>query len=249
MKNKNYAIFIPARYNSSRFPGKPLVKIRGVEMLMRVFRECNKAAPDKTFVLSDSNKIYDFCEKKNIPYFKTSSKCKTGTDRIIEISNKIKLDFFINVQGDEPLIRAKDIISFIKKSIKLNDYICIGKSSINLENYKNKNVPKIVTNKKNELLYISRASIPSRKDKYPLKKFGQVNLYSYPIKFLQKKMYNVKTELEKEEDIEILRFLEHGLKIKVLTINSNNHPVDIPSDVRKVEKIIKDNEKNNYKKI
>ena len=238
-KNVSFSIFIPARFNSTRFPGKPLVKILGQEMLLRVFNACNQALPKRVFVLSDSDKIYNFCEKNKIPYFKTSQKCRTGTDRIIEISKKIKLDFYINVQGDEPLINSKDIISFIRKSIKFKNFICIGKSSINYDNYQNNNIPKIVTNKKNELVYISRASIPASKINNNIKKYGQVNLYCYPIKFLKNKLYNKKTPLEKIEDIEILRFLEHNFKIKVLLVNSNNHPVDIPSDVMKVEKLIK----------
>ena len=108
----------------------------------------------------------------------------------------------------------------------------------------NKNIPKIVTNKKDELLYISRSLVPASKVKRNYEIYGQVNVYSYPKKLLINKIFNKKTKNEEIEDFEILRFLEHGFKVKVIKLNSNNHPVDVLSDIRTVENILKKKELN-----
>ena len=235
---KKFAIFIPARYKSSRFPGKPLAKINKKEMLLWVYEKCNKTYPEKVFVLTDDTRITKFCIMKKIPYYLTSKKCKTGTDRIIEISKKLKLDYYINVQGDEPLIEPKNIKKFVRNSLKLKT-ISIAKSEIDNKSYLNRNIPKIVTNNKNELMYISRAPLPGLKIKLNnIKIYGQVNLYCYPHNCLKKKYQNKKENLEKIEDIEILRFLEKNYKINVVLLDSNNHPVDIPADIKIVEKIL-----------
>jgi len=235
-----FSIVIPARYDSSRFPGKPLVKILGKELILRVYEKCKIAFPNsKIYVLTDDKRIINFCKKKFIPNFKTSKKCKTGTDRIFEIKNKIKSKLFINVQGDEPLIEVKNLRKFISIALKNKNQICIGKSLINKNKYDNENIPKIVTNEKDELLYISRSTVPGSKNKKDYKIYGQVNVYSFPKVLLINKMFNKKSKNEEIEDIEILRFLEHGYKIKVVNLKSNNHAVDIPADIQIVEKILK----------
>tara|TARA_B100000242_G_C42921974_1_gene427493 strand:- start:280 stop:810 length:531 start_codon:yes stop_codon:yes gene_type:complete len=170
----------------------------------------------------------------------TSTKCKTGTDRIFEISKKIKAKIYINVQGDEPLIEVSNLKKFVNKALQNKESIMIAKSRINKKNFYNYNIPKIVTNDNDELIYISRSGIPATKSNKFFKGYGQVNLYSYPIKiFKNKKLYNKKSSIEKVEDIEILRFLEKGFRIKVLSLKSNNHPVDVPHDIKIVEKILK----------
>ena len=158
---------------------------------------------------------------------------------------KIKTDIYFNVQGDEPLIEKENLKKFVKYALKNSSNICIAKSQISKTGYLNTNIPKIVTNKNENLMYISRSSIPKQKEKNTSNNeyYGQVNLYSFPKKFLSFKLYNKKTAIEKIEDIEILRFLEHGQKIKVLKLNSNNHPVDIPKDIKVVEQILKKNVK------
>lgn len=246
IKTKSFAIFIPARFKSTRFPGKPLVKILGKEMLSYVYDTCNQAFPNKVFVLTDDRRISNFCKKKKIFYYLTSNKCKTGTDRIIEIKKKINLDLYINVQGDEPLLEKYNLILFIKKALKFNQSICIGRSKIKTSSFFNNNIPKVVVDELNNLIYISRAPIPSSKKKIPSEKFGQVNLYSYPRKFLNAKLLNKKSKLEEIEDIEIIRFLERGEKIKVVDLISNNHPVDIPSDIRTVENILKKKDEKTF---
>jgi 3-deoxy-manno-octulosonate cytidylyltransferase (CMP-KDO synthetase) len=251
-KINEYLIFIPARYKSSRFPGKPLAKILGKEMIEYVYETCDSIKKNKTFVLTDSQKILNFCQKKNFRCLMTPKNCLTGTDRLIYISKKIKSKIYINVQGDEPLIEKHNLNKFISIAKKNKNEILIAKSKINEEQFQNVNLPKIITNKKNYLIYISRSKLPGTKLKKTGKIkeiFGQVNLYSYPYKVLSNmKLYNKKNFIEKNEDIEILRYLYEGYKIKVVNLNSNNHPVDVPNDIKIVENIIlKKNDNRKFK--
>ena len=195
----NFKIVIPARWKSNRFPGKPLAKILGQALIERVYNACCKAViKEKVIVATDDNRIKKFCLKKNINVVMTSKNCLTGTDRIIEVSKKINAKLFINVQGDEPLINPKEIKKFIIKALKYPETIYIAKSKIGSELYKSKNLPKIVTDNNNKLLYISRASIPSNKQGNFEKAYGQVNIYSFPKKYLLlKKFKNKKTFNEK----------------------------------------------------
>ena len=139
------------------------------------------------------------------------------------------------------MLEKNNLILFIKKALKFNKSICIGRSRISTSSFLNKNIPKVVCDEFNNLIYISRAPIPSSKKKISSENFGQVNLYSYPSKFLNSKLLNKKSKLEEIEDIEVIRFLEKGEKIKVIDLISNNHPVDIPSDIKIVENILKKN--------
>ena len=169
----------------------------------------------------------------------TSKNCLTGTDRIIEVSKKINASLFINVQGDEPLINPKEIKKFIVQALRFPKTIYIAKCKIKKTGYKSKNLPKIVADKNNNLLYISRASIPSNKVGNFEKAYGQVNIYSFPRKYLLLKNFkNKKTFNEKIEDIEIIRFLERGINVKVVLMEKSTQPVDVKNDLLKVKKIL-----------
>ena len=111
----DYLLIIPARYQSKRLPGKPLLDIKGIPMVIRTFIQCNKVVPrSKILVATDDKRIQNVCKKNNINTIITSKKCLTGTDRIAEVSKKIKKDFYINVQGDEPICNPADIKKIIK---------------------------------------------------------------------------------------------------------------------------------------
>lgn len=236
----NFKVIIPARWQSSRFPGKPLSMILGKTLIQRVYEACCKAVVEKkVIVATDSVRIKNFCLKNNINFIMTNKNCLTGTDRIIEVAKKMKSKIFINVQGDEPLLDPKELKKFINNAIKNPDVIFIAKNKINKENFFNKNLPKIVTDKNNNLLYISRAGIPSNKKHKFEKAFGQVNIYSYPKKILlEKNIKNNKYFNEEIEDIEILRFLERGFKVKVILMKKSTQPVDTKSDLFKVKKLL-----------
>lgn len=237
------AIVIPARYGSTRYKGKPLVKILGKEMVIRVADICKKAIKSKNvYIATDHKKITDLAKKEGYNFIKTSKNCLTGTDRVAEASKKIKSKVFVNVQGDEPLINPKDIIKVINKKKKFPNHVICGYDKVHkFEDAKNTNIPKVIVNSKNELIYISRSLIPGSKKKF--KKYNylkQVCIYAF-----NKKQLNMfygtrrKSRLEKIEDIEILRFFDLGIKVKMVKLNSNSVAVDEIRDVKKAEQILK----------
>ena len=237
--SKDFIIVIPARWKSSRFPGKPLAQILGKSVIEYVYSSCLKATSKNNIIIAtDDSRIKKFCISKNMNVVMSSKNCLTGTDRIIEISKKIKSKIYINVQGDEPLIKSNEIIKFIKIALRNKKKIIIGKSKIDKHKFKSKNIPKIVTDNKNRLLYISRACIPSGKKFEANTGYGQVNIYSYPRSCLKNKYKNKKTFNEKKEDIEILRFLENGHNVFVKLMKGGTHPIDEKKDLKIVKSIL-----------
>lgn len=235
-------IIIPARFKSTRFPGKPLIKLLNKSMIVRVAELACKAMKKKDiYIATDDDKIEQEIINNGFQCIKTFKKALTGTDRVALASEKLDYKFFINIQGDEPLIDPKDIQKCINLKKKfpehiVNGYCYIGKN----EKVISKNIPKLVTDKNDNLLYISRASIPSQKENklsFPINYKKQVCIYGFTKNEL-KKFYNHgrKTKLEEMEDIEILRFLELGMKVKMFKCKEGSLAVDIPSDVKKVEK-------------
>ena len=237
------SIIIPARYGSSRYKGKPLVKLLGREMILRVADICLKVVKkDKLFIATDDNRIAKKVSENGFNFIMTSKRCLTGTDRVAEASMKIRSDVYINVQGDEPTIRPGDIKKIIESKIKFPNHVICGYDKIHkFEDPFSLNLPKVVVNEKNELVYMSRLAIPGSKKKLKKKNYlKQVCIYAFNKNELKKfNSRNQKGKLEKIEDIEILRFFEDNIKIKMVKLNSNSVAVDEKSDVKKAEKIIK----------
>ena len=242
MSKNRTVIIIPARYGSSRYKGKPLVKILGRELVLRVADICVKTLGiNNTYVATDNNKIANIVKKAKYNFILTKKSCLTGTDRVAEASKKIKGDVFINVQGDEPLVNPKDIKKIILAKKKYPNHVICGYDKIHkLQDPKSINLPKVVVNSKNELIYISRSLIPGSKKVIKNKSyFKQVCIYAFNKKELSK-FYSLKkkSRIENMEDIEILRFFDLGIKIKMIKLNSNSVAVDEISDVKKAEKIL-----------
>ena len=237
----NYKIIIPARFNSSRFPGKPLSKICGKSMIQRVWEKCIQASStDLVYVATDDKRIMDHCLERNIKAIMTSKNCLTGTDRLFEVAKKIKTDVYINVQGDEPLISPNDIkiMIDISKSNPKNIFnaMCPIKKE---EDYRNPNVPKVVVRNDGRLLYISRAPIPMNKNFQFVNAMKQVCIYAFPHdKLMLYGNLNSKTKIESIEDIEILRFLELGFEVKMVEVSESSIAVDTPKDLNRVIAVI-----------
>ncbi len=236
-------IIIPARYGSSRYKGKPLAKILGREMVLRVADICKKIVGTKNlYIATDSKLIENVVLRAGYKTIITSKKCLTGTDRVAEASKKIKSNMIINVQGDEPTINPNDIKKVIEAKKKFPNHVICGYDKINkLENPASYNLPKVAINSSDELIYISRALIPGKKNKLDkIDYYKQVCIYAFNKyqlnKFISK---NKKSVIEKIEDIEILRFFDFGIKIKMVKLNSNSVAVDEIKDVKKAEKILK----------
>ncbi len=242
---KDILIVIPARYKSSRFPGKPLAKINGIEMIKRTYNRCKLSGHPKQniVVATDSNKILFFCKKNSIKATITSSKCLTGTDRVAEVAKKNNFKYYINLQGDEPIFNPKDISQIIKCIKKYPKSIINGYSEIKDKKlFKNKNIPKVIFSKNNNLLYMSRLPIPTNAFNTKTKAYRQICIYSYSKKNLLKFVKTRKLPNEKAEDIEILRFIELGIPVKMVKLSDKSIAVDIPQDIRKVERFL--NKKN-----
>ena len=256
----DYLIVIPARLKSSRFPGKPLEKINGKELVLHVLERCNLTFDKKKIVVAtDSKKIQNFVKKKNFNSIMTSKYCLTGTDRVSEVSKKIKARMYINVQGDEPLINSNDIQKIITEKKKFKDHVICGMTKISdKENPMSLSIPKVIFDRNLKMIYMSRSLIPGKKTnegtkKVPIKVgaddknfsyWKQVCIYAFSkqdLKFYGKK--KKKSYLEKIEDIEILRFLDFDKKIKMVKTSKGTVAVDYPKDIKLVEELIKKNEK------
>ena len=211
-------------------------------MILRVADICKKIKNVRVFIATDSKKIANVAEKNGYDYIMTSKNCLTGTDRVAEASKKIKSEIFINVQGDEPTISPRDIQKIINTKKKFPNHVICGYDKIhNFESPKNINLPKVVVNSKDELIYISRALVPGTKKKNQnINYFKQVCIYAFNKKQLKKfHLKKRKSIIEKIEDIEILRFFDLDEKIKMVKLNSNSVAVDEMRDVKKAEKLLK----------
>lgn len=236
------AVVIPARLQSTRLPEKPLIKILGKSIIQRTYEQCCKAVPtDEIFVVTDNNKILnhakDFCKNAVL----TSENCLTGTDRVAEFATMHEADYYANVQGDEPVFNYKDLELIIDELKKDGKYEVInGYSEItNEDDFFSLGVPKVVFNNESELLFASRSPIPLGKVKTFKKAWRQICVYAFSKKSLNEfSKRGMKTSLEEVEDIEILRFIELGMKVKMLKMSNVSIPVDFPEDIIKVEKFL-----------
>ncbi len=231
---------IPARYNSSRFPGKPLVDLNGTPMIIRVAKIVEESiGKNNTYVATDDNRIKSVVESYGYNAVMTSTKCLTGTDRIYDFSKKIDADIYINIQGDEPLLNPLDILKIIKVKKQNPDYVVNGMCNLKLEeNPCNINIPKVLVNKHNDLIYMSRLPIPGVKSPNSnltpnFKK--QVCIYAFSKKQLEAfGNQRKKSTYEKFEDIEILRFFDLNIPVKMVDTTGSSLAVDIKDDVEKV---------------
>ena len=237
----DFIIVIPARYNSSRLPGKPLIKIAGIPMIVRTYLQCIKVVNQKiVYVATDNVKIKKICEENQINVIMTNKNCLTGTDRIAEVAKKIKKKFYINIQGDEPICNIADIKKILLEAIKFPNEIINGYTEITDKKLFNSgNIPKVVFRNDGRLLYQSRAGIPTTKKKEFIKSWRQVCIYSLPYKKLLKFEKSKKTFLESLEDCELNRFLELGFEVKMIKMSNKSKSVDTLNDVRILNRILK----------
>ena len=236
-------IIIPARFKSSRFPGKPLTPILGKPMILWVAELCVQAIPiESVFIATDDSRIKKVVEDAGFSVVMTSEKALTGTDRIADAANQIDADIYINVQGDEPLLDPNDILSIIDAKKKYPNEIINGYCKISdNEDPESVNIPKVVFNENNEVMYMSRQLIPGSKSKQlkPPTYFKQVCIYAFNKEELQAYVdFGRKGTLEHYEDIEILRFLDIGSTIRIVETKKASLAVDVPEDVIRVEEVL-----------
>lgn len=233
---------IPARYKSTRLPGKPLVEILGKPMIQRTYEQAKKSkALDDLIVATDDERIIEFCESVAIPVTKTSEDCLTGTDRVAEVAEKLDYDLYVNIQGDEPVIDPVAIDEVVKSyNYHGDEYLAYNlyKEIENEEEFMSNTCIKVLVNENNELLYMSRYPVPFNKSTEEVKANKQVCVYGFTKKALSIFAASTKTRNEKYEDIEILRFLDLNYKVKMMEVNYDSIAVDVPEDVKKVEEFL-----------
>lgn len=219
-----FHVVIPARYQSTRLPGKPLINLGGLTVIERVYRQVLKAAPKSIVIATDDERIakhaYDFGAQVKM----TASHHSSGTDRVAEVVADSSLfssnDIIVNVQGDEPFISPQLILQVancIASTVNPVATLCWPLET--LEQLKNPNIVKVVRNCDEEALYFSRSAIPSRRD-FPnsvLHCFRHVGIYAYRAQFLVEFVKWPPCELELAESLEQLRILWRGYKISVET--------------------------------
>ena len=207
-------ILIPARIESSRFPGKPLAKINGKEMLIRVIEKCSYE--HEVYAVVNDPKIVDLVSFHGYKHILINEECKTGTDRICLALKHLNIsgeDIIINVQGDEPMIEPWMIEKVINTKIENKDCVVNAFAKIKTkEEFNSKATIKIVRDKNNKLLYASRGVIPSNKKIEKLySAYKQVCIYAFNLNHLKLFKSSSIGEIEIEEDIEILRFIENDI--------------------------------------
>jgi len=221
---------IPARYASKRFPGKPLAKILGKPMLQHVYKRAKKAKLlNEIIIATDSGKIKREAEKFGAKV-KLTGKCDSGTDRIMSVIKGVKCDVIVNIQGDEPLIEPNLIDKLVAQFSDAKVEVATAATNISEKEFRSKNIVKVVTDKNSNALYFSRSPIPAGARHLAKKHIG---IYAYRKSALLKSK-NFKSKLADAEDLEQLKFLENGVKIKVIPVKYGGISVDTPSDIKKV---------------
>lgn len=233
-------VIIPARYKSSRFPGKPLVPLLGKPMVLWVAELAVEAVGiDNVYVATDDKRISDAVRDSGFKAIMTEHGALTGTDRVAEAALKVDADIYLNIQGDEPMVSPIDIM-LIAEAKRLNpDHVINGYCWMDgHEVPSNVNIPKVITKENDELVYISRMALPGYKEhgNAPSRYKKQVCIYAFNKKELAIfRSFGRKSYLEACEDIEILRFIELGKKIKMVEVRPGSLAVDIPGDLQAVE--------------
>ena len=233
---------IPARYQSSRFPGKPLALILDKPMIWWVYQQCLKVNElDEVYVATDDQRIFDTCEQLGMRVVMTSDQCHTGTDRVGEVAAKIAGDLFVNIQGDEPLIEPqmiRDIIGIFSDPAVY--YGSLRKQITDEAEIHAPSTVKVVVDKNEDALYFSRSVIPSNvKDGKLARVYRHVGIYAYKRDFLMTFIQLPPTELEAGEGLEQLRALENGYKLRVHETQYDTIGVDLPEHIAMVEAILR----------
>ena len=242
---------IPARYASTRFPGKPLAEILGRPMIEHVYRRTVEADNiDRVIVATDDQRIFDAVSAFGGEVMMTSDNHPSGTDRLAEVAAAIETDLIVNVQGDEPLV-APQMIDEAVHPLLVDATIQMGTLCSRIDSiadYLSPNVVKVVCDSNRRALYFSRAPIPHPRDISVTELSGRlaelgalrhIGLYVYRREFLLRYPHLPKTPLEILESLEQLRAMENGVDLYVGVTEYACHGVDTPDDLQRVEALMR----------
>ncbi len=230
---------IPARYASSRFEGKPLVDIRGKPMIQHVYERASRAeAMDVTVVATDDSRIYDAVKGFGGDVIMTPE-FSTGTDRVAFVAEKVECEVVANIQGDEPLLEPKMLDQMIQPLHEDPEVqVCTLKQRVDSEeDYRDVNVVKVVTDLDGFALYFSRASVPGNLSNAWIETnpiYRHVGLYAYRKECLLAFTKWERAPYESSEGLEQLRFMEQGVRIRVVETEHRLVGVDVPADLERV---------------
>jgi 3-deoxy-manno-octulosonate cytidylyltransferase (CMP-KDO synthetase) len=247
MKNKIVGI-IPARYASTRFPGKPLVDILGKSMIQRVYEQASAASSlSEVWVATDDQRIFDHVVDFGGKVMMTESTHRTGTERCREVSDKFKqegkhFDVVINVQGDEPFIDPVQIdkvaACFARPEVEISTLM---KRIFSNDELFSPNIIKVVTDNSNKAIYFSRSPIPYLRGKDETEwvsghtYFKHIGVYAFRTEILEKITMLSPGSLETAESLEQLRWMENGYSIHLEITEAESHSVDTPEDLFKLK--------------
>ena len=244
-----FKVVIPARYQSSRLKGKPLLDIGGIPMVIHVVKQSLKSKANDVVVATDDQKIFDTVEKFGYKAIMTNINHKSGTDRTVEVVNLMSWSdevIVVNVQGDEPLINPS-LINQVAEYLDHHKDVFVSTACHSISNHNdfiNPNNVKVVLDKNSQALYFSRAPIPFPRDEFAQKMIGKegfykhIGIYAYRAKFLKNYKDILQAELEDIEKLEQLRILYAGYKIGVVaSVDNPMIGVDTPEDLEKVRKL------------
>lgn len=236
------ACVIPARFGSTRFPGKPLVEIRKKPLIQWVVEGAKKAKTvSDVIVATDHQEIAEAAKKAGALVVMTDSDLPSGSDRIFAATKKLNYDIIINIQGDEPLVNA-DWIDSMAKELSQNSSLSMATFAHPLHeaDIENKNAVKVILNKNHEAIYFSRWPIPFSRKSYQeigseVRCYKHIGVYGYQAAFLKTFCETPPSSLEIAESLEQLRALDLGAKIKVFLVNEATLGIDTPEDLVKFE--------------
>jgi 3-deoxy-manno-octulosonate cytidylyltransferase (CMP-KDO synthetase) len=233
---------IPARYGSSRFPGKPLIDLKGKSMIQRAYEGAKRCTLfEEVIVATDDQRILDVVLSFGGKAMMTSQSHPSGTDRCAEVASAYsQMDVVVNIQGDEPLVDFRQLEQLIKAFEDRDTQIAtLGNKSVSMDDLLNPNRIKIVVNNADEAIYFSRSPIPNfhQAKQEPLSAYPylrHIGLYAYRSDILSELTALEPTALELTESLEQLRWLYYGYSIKVVETTIETPNIDVPEDVQKV---------------
>ena len=235
---------IPARAKSSRFPGKPLADIWGRPMVARVYDQVAKVSAFREVVIATEDEaIKDKCSELEIPCVMTRDDHKTGTDRVAEVAKMIDADIYVNIQGDEPLLEpdtielaAQPFMEGVSNFEVTNLMTPIQKMSDLMDS----TVPKVVVNDNSDAVFLSRLPIPYPKGgQDQMIYYKQVCVYGFTPSALEQFSRLSQGPSESAEGIELLRFIEHDIKVRMLITDQDTVAVDTPNDLETVRELLR----------
>ena len=237
---------IPARFGSTRLPGKPLADIAGKPMIQRVYeRVTNAKKPEVFIVATDDQRVYDAVQSFGGTVVMTDANHPTGTDRLAEVAQQYTdLDVIINVQGDEPMIDA-NLIDQLAELFESDDVLQMATVATPLleEEYDEPSAVKVILNKRNDAMYFSRSLIPYPRHDFVNTPLKHIGIYAYRRQFLLDYAKMEPTAAEQTESLEQLRALENGFAIRVITTDKRFVGVDTPEDLARINAIFEQEEK------